>query len=81
MPHYLSQRLEECGFKRVHEGEFFHEFVTSCPCDASVLEKELAERGILSGLPVEDGILWCCTELNSKQQIDELIEAIQEVLS
>ena len=79
--HYLSQRLEECGFKRVHEGEFFHEFVTSCPCDASVLEKELAERGILSGLPVEDGILWCCTELNSKQQIDELIEAIQEVLS
>lgn len=78
--HYLSQRLEGCGFKRVHEGEFFHEFVTSCPCDASVLEKELAERGILSGLPVEDGILWCCTELNSKQQIDELIEAIQEVL-
>ncbi len=78
--HYLAKRLEACGFERLHEGEFFHEFATSCPCDATVLESELAKRGILSGLPVEGGMLWCCTELNSKQEIDQLIEVIQEVL-
>ncbi len=78
--HYLAKRLEACGFERLHEGEFFHEFATSCPCDATVLESELAKHGILSGLPVEGGMLWCCTELNSKQEIDQLIEVIQEVL-
>lgn len=78
--HYLASRLEECGFPLVNEGEYFHEFLTRCPCDAKVLEARLADRGILSGLPVGDMMLWCCTELNSKQAIDELIEAIQEVL-
>ena len=39
----------------------------------------LAERGILGGLPLEGGILWCCTECNSKQEIDRLISALQEV--
>ena len=78
--HYLAEKLAECGFERIHEGEFFHEFATNCPCDATLLEAELAKRGILSGLPVEGGMLWCCTELNSKEEIDQLIEAIQEVL-
>ena len=41
---------------------------------------ELEARGILPGLPVEGGILWCCTELNRKPQIDALIAAIREVL-
>ena len=41
----------------------------------------LAEKGILAGLPVEEGILWCATEMNAKEDIDELIAAIGEVLA
>ena len=77
---YLASRLEECGFSLVHQGEFFHEFLTSCPCDPLRIEEGLADCDILSGLPVGNNMLWCCTELNSKQEIDELIKAIQEVL-
>ena len=40
----------------------------------------LAAQGILSGLPIEGGMLWCATELNSKAQIDAAIAALKEVL-
>ena len=42
--------------------------------------KKLEKRGILGGLPVEEGILWCFTEMNSKADIDELISAVKEAL-
>jgi glycine dehydrogenase subunit 1 len=47
--------------------------------DADALCAALAEKGILAGLPVDGGILWCCTELNSREEIDQLVEAIGEV--
>ena len=67
------------GFELKTKKAFFHEFLMSCPIDAGKLNKELEKRGILGGLPVEDGILWCATELNTKEQIDELVEAVKEV--
>ncbi len=76
---YLRAELAGIGFTPVHEGPFFHEFVTACPMDKEALVNALAERGILAGLPVEEGVLWCATEMNSKADIDELIAAIGEV--
>ena len=76
---YLRAELAGIGFAPVHEGPFFHEFVTACPMDKEALVNALAERGILAGLPVEEGVLWCATEMNSKADIDELIAAIGEV--
>ena len=60
--------------------EFFNEFMTTCPVDIKTLEEKLSKKGILMGLPVEDKILWCATELNDKQDIDKLIDAIKEVI-
>lgn len=77
--HYLAGRLEAAGCKRIHKGEFFHEFVTTSPVPAPVLLKHLEDHGILGGLPVADGILWCATELNSRVQMDRLAELIREV--
>ncbi len=77
--HYLAARLETAGFKRVHNGEFFHEFVTTSPVPAEKLMKHLEDHGILGGLPVEEGILWCATEMNRKQDMDRLMEVIREV--
>ena len=79
--HYLAQRLSELpGFALKTDRPFFHEFLTECPIDPELFCRKLEEKGILPGLPVESGILWCCTELNRKPQIEELITAIQEVL-
>ncbi|MDO4854905.1 MAG: aminomethyl-transferring glycine dehydrogenase subunit GcvPA [Coriobacteriia bacterium] len=78
--HYLAEELAKLGFETKNDGAFFNEFVTSCPVDVEVLLSSLAESGILGGLPVEDGILWCCTEVNTKAQIDSLLSAIKEVL-
>ncbi|MBQ1811142.1 MAG: aminomethyl-transferring glycine dehydrogenase subunit GcvPA [Erysipelotrichaceae bacterium] len=77
---YLEERLKELGFKRVDEGEYFNEFLTTSPIDPKVLEEKLSQKKILSGLQVEDKILWCATELNTKEKIDVLADAIKEVL-
>ena len=77
--HYLAAELAKVGFALKADKPFFHEFVTSCPVDADVLAKALEAKGILGGLPVDGGLLWCCTELNSKADIDELVSVIREV--
>ena len=80
--HYLAAELGKLdGFELVSARPFFDEFLMSCPGDADALCAGLAERGILGGLPVEGGILWCCTELNRKAQCDELVAAVKEVLA
>jgi len=77
--HYLAGRLEKIGSKRIHKGEFFHEFVTACD-NPDALLRQLEANGILGGLPVERGILWCATEMNTKEEIDRLISLAKEVL-
>ena len=79
--HYLASRLAEAGFERKYRGEFFHEFVTVSPVPSGKLMKHLEANGILGGLPVGDGILWCATEMNRKEDIDRLITLIKEVES
>ena len=79
--HYLAKQLATIdGFKLKTDKEFFNEFLMSCPADNKKLTKLLADRGILAGLPVEDDILWCVTEMNSKKEIDMLVKTIREVL-
>ena len=62
--HYLAGELAKLGFAlRSGDKPFFHEFLTDCPVDPAKLCAALEEQGILGGLPVDGGILWCCTEL------------------
>ncbi|MDR3280361.1 MAG: aminomethyl-transferring glycine dehydrogenase subunit GcvPA [Synergistaceae bacterium] len=67
------------GFELRYRGEFFHEFVTKCPIDANDLMDHLASVDILGGMPTDDGILWCVTEMNSKEEIDRLADILKEV--
>ena len=39
------------------------------------------EKGILSGLPYEDGMLWCVTEKVSKATLDLVVSTVKEVLA
>ena len=79
--HYLAEKL--CGlpdFKLKYEGEFFHEFVTSSSGNAYEMMEALEEYGILGGYPINDNdIIWCATEMNTKEDIDELVEILKEV--
>ncbi|MDR3130159.1 MAG: aminomethyl-transferring glycine dehydrogenase subunit GcvPA [Treponema sp.] len=66
------------GFSLVFGGEFFNEFVTHCPAPEKTL-RLLEERGILGGYPLPGNrILWCVTEVNTKEEIDELIAILRE---
>ena len=80
--HYLLEGLTALGFTRKYTGEFFHEFVTICPCDAAVLSEKLAAHGYLSGLVTgQTEMLWCTTEMNTRSEIDGLLAVIKEVLA
>ena len=79
--HYMASQISSVpGFAMKNKGEFFHEFVTECPVDCERLMSALEEKGILGGLPLPDGtILWCVTELNTKDEIDLLVSILREV--
>ena len=78
--HYLAEQLADVpGFSLRSARPFFHEFLTECPTRADKLVSALAGRDILAGLPVDGGILWCCTEMNTRCQIDALVAALGEV--
>ena len=78
--HYLQQQLAEAGLKLAYERPFFHEFVTEVP-DASCVLKALEEKDILGGLPLDaHHLLWCATELNTKEEIDETVRIIRDAL-
>ncbi len=74
--HYLAQQL---GLPLTYDKPFFHEFVTEVP-DAGVLLKALEGNDILGGLPLDaHHILWCATEMNSKEEIDTVVAVVKEV--
>ncbi len=79
--HYAAEKISALpGFELAHQGEFFHEFVTGCPIPAGELNARLADKGILGGLPLEGNrLLWCVTEMNTKEEIDALISLLREV--
>ena len=83
--HYLAEQLCKIdGFQLVYEGEYFNEFVTTCPGDVDTILGELEKRGILGGYPLsgkhEGHILWCVTEVNTKEEIDTLVAILKEVV-
>ena len=79
--HYLAEKLTALpGVSLKYSGPFFHEFVTVLPKQEEVLQK-LDEAGILGGLPVDGGLLWCVTEKASKADLDKAIALVKEVLA
>lgn len=79
--HYLAKEL--CGLDGVelkYTGSYFHEFVTVMPKADEVLAA-LEKNGILGGLPIPEGILWCVTEKVTKVEMDRVVSIVKEVLS
>ena len=76
--HYLAQKLTELpGFKLRFNTPFFNEFVIDSEIPADEISTALKDAGIVSGLVLADGgMLWCATEMTTKEDIDYLIEML-----
>jgi len=79
--HYLAARLMEIqGFELLYKGEFFHEFVTKSTMSSQKIVSKLEEHNILGGLPInENEILWCATEMNTREEMDLLVSILSEM--
>ena len=83
--HYAAQRIGRLAGFSVEEGEFFHEFAVHCPKPVSRINRKLFEKnGIIGGYDLgadypemKDTMLLCCTETNTKEQIDQLVDALE----
>lgn len=80
--HYAASLIDAIDGYRVQPGIFFQEFLVDCPIPAKDLNAKLMERGIIGGIDVSSGsfndnkLLLCVTEMNSRAQIDTLVEAL-----
>ena len=78
--HYMARELEKAGCRVENQGEFFHEFVTVSDAPAESILSALEKEGILGGYPLDEHrILWCCTEMNSKEDIDRAVAIVKGV--
>ena len=81
--HYAASAIAALdGYSLRQSGEFFQEFVVSCPEAPAKINRRLMEHNILGGLDVSDrfenGMLLCVTEMNSREDIDLLVGALAE---
>ena len=85
--HYAASELSKIdGFGLCFSEPFFHEFVLCCPKPASEVNEYLLEHGIFGGYDLgkdypalQNHILMAFTEMNSKQEIDTLVEVLKEM--
>ena len=82
--HYAASLIQDIpGYSLPIDGTFFREFVVRCPKPPEETNRLLLERGIIGGLDVSDqvpnGMLICCTEVNSREEIDSLARALAEI--
>lgn len=85
--HYAASQIAALpGFELWSEENFFNEFLVKCPGPAQGIFEHLLEHNLLAGYPIgkdypgyEDYLLIAVTEMNSKEDIDWLVEGLQEV--
>jgi glycine dehydrogenase subunit 1 len=82
--HYAASLIESIpGYSLPMQETFFREFVVQCPLPPAELCRRLLEYKIIGGLDVSDqipnGMLICCTEVNTREEIEALAAALTEI--
>jgi glycine dehydrogenase subunit 1 len=82
--HYAASLIEKIpGYSLPLQDTFFREFVVQCPIEPAEINRRLLERKIIGGLDVSDqvpnGMLICCTEVNTREEIENLAGALSEI--
>ena len=81
--HYAAERIAALpGYGLPLEGTFAFEFPITCPAPAGEINSHLLQHGIIGGLDIGDrfsnGMLLCVTEVNTREEIDSLVDALAE---
>jgi glycine dehydrogenase subunit 1 len=84
--HYAQKHIAEIpGFEACFSAPFFNEFAIQCPQIPGKINDALLSRKIMGGLDLgnrypdlEDSMLLCVTEMNTKEEIDALVDALSE---
>jgi glycine dehydrogenase subunit 1 len=88
--HYAADEIDALeGFTVLRDRPFFKEFAVRCPRPVHEINDDLlAGWAILGGYDLgqayrdlEDHVLICVTEMNPRQEIDLLVQALEEVTS
>jgi glycine dehydrogenase subunit 1 len=85
--HYAAEQIADLpGYELWSQGPFFNEFVVRCPTNADEVNRYLLENDLLGGFDLgavypalEDHLLVAVTEMNTKEEIDMLVELMAEV--
>lgn len=78
--HYQGRSADRSRLAVENKGDFFHEFVTVSSKDTDKVLAALEKENILGGQKLDDHrILWCCTEMNTKEDMDLLVRIVKEV--
>ena len=88
--HYAANRIANLpGFTLNQDTPFFNEFLVHCPIPAREINHHLLDHGILGGYDLNqaypdrpeqvNNLLIAVTEMNSRDEIDLLVEALSEV--
>lgn len=83
--HYAYNEIIKAGkFKPLFDKPFFKEFAVTSDIEASKVNKELLNKGILGGYELRkeynelnNGLLFCVTEKRTKEEIDKLTDALE----
>lgn len=84
--HYLAKKLKEAGFELFNQSVYFNEFVVKLSQPVSIINQYLLEKGFVGGydvsplIEVEHGMLLCATEKRTKDEIDQFVKALVEVV-
>ena len=84
--HYAAAEIGRLpGFQLWNQAEFFNEFVVACPQPVSEINEHLLEHEIIGGFDLGSEypqlaghMLVAVTEMNSKDEIDDLAAALEE---
>jgi glycine dehydrogenase subunit 1 len=79
--HYAARAISNLkGYSLVFQRPFYKEFAISCPLAPSKINEALLRERVIGGLDIshvtDDGMLLCVTEMNTKQEIDRLVEIL-----
>jgi glycine dehydrogenase subunit 1 len=85
--HYAAKKIARIpGYSLSFEMPFFHEFVVRCPGPVAEINAHLLEHGFLGGYDLgldypelKDHTLLAVTEMNTRDEIDALVDVLGEV--
>jgi glycine dehydrogenase subunit 1 len=85
--HYAATQIDTVtGYEVLRAKAFFNEFVVKTPKAVREINAALIENGIIGGYDLgqdypslQNHMVVCVTEMNSKEEIDALVEILEEV--